>query len=182
MIRSPELEELLASKPKLHVSKWAIRIDDAANTIQVAHAGVVLSRAENDGSWETVLAIDYEKLATEGWYRDNVRQACMGVFDAHHRNVSHILWKRVLDFGMFAKVKRWGDRFDKDIVDWAMKELAKLSEGRDYADNFRVGRLGHSTSMRRFAKQKGKGCCGSVEQVLTGPDGHRYVLGFNYGH
>lgn len=78
--------------------------------------------------------------------------------------------------------KDWDDVLPEGIARWAKGELRREAKGLDCVDNFRVGMLGNTGQMRRFRRQKARGCCGSKNWEAVGPDGNVYALGFNYGH
>jgi hypothetical protein len=82
----------------------------------------------------------------------------------------------------WSMVKTWEDVLSTDIVNWAWFKFGKLTVDKDCVDNFRVANMGKSSQMRRYKRQRDKGCCGSFESVEIGPDGDRYLLGFNHGH
>ena len=83
-----------------------------------------------------------------------------------------------------AKQKTWQEAMPREIVDWAYRKFdAMIAAGDDKCnDNFRVARIGNSSQMRRYLRYAKQGCCGTCEEVHKGPDGHRYLLGYNYGH
>ena len=79
-----------------------------------------------------------------------------------------------------SREKYWYDVLPSDIVRWADCHLHNL--GLECMDNQRVALLKSPSQMRRFKRQRDKGCCGSYEEVLNGPDGKKYILGCNHGH
>jgi hypothetical protein len=81
-----------------------------------------------------------------------------------------------------SKVKAWDDVLPPAIVEWANRRLAAAAEGESCCDNWRVARVGNTGQVRRYKSQKKAGCCGFADFVETGPDGKRYMLGFNFGH
>lgn len=82
------------------------------------------------------------------------------------------------------QAKEWEDALPKEIAAWAQNEIARAIEEHDAdcADNSRAARIGNTGQMRRYRRQKAHGCCGFADWEATGPDGKRYVLGYNYGH
>lgn len=92
------------------------------------------------------------------------------------------LWKGVKCQRMRAQEKCWRDVVDAEIVKWAEGALRKKSEHDDCVDNYRAARKDRSSQRRRYRRQKDGGCCGSHDFEAKGPDGHMYMLGYNYGH
>jgi hypothetical protein len=74
---------------------------------------------------------------------------------------------------------RWENQYPEDCA--ALQ--AWFAQQSEFAckDNFRVARVGDLQRMRRYAKQKAKGCCGAFDTV-TSIGGMPYYVGFNYGH
>lgn len=61
------------------------------------------------------------------------------------------------------------------------REMAKVSEGYQYADSYRVAEKGESWEEDDF--DKNRGCCGQKEWTVKDPKtGRVFRLGFNYGH
>lgn len=81
-----------------------------------------------------------------------------------------------------SKSKEWDDVLPRGIARWANGELNRASNGLSCCDNFRAARLGNTGQMRRYRRQRERGCCGSRDWEALGPDGKVYMLGFNYGH
>jgi hypothetical protein len=67
-----------------------------------------------------------------------------------------------------------------DAARWARAAIGAESKGYDHVDSQRAARVDRSSQLRRFVRSRT--CCGSHEWHAVGPDGRRYVLGFNYGH
>lgn len=93
-----------------------------------------------------------------------------------------LLWKRVKEYRGQAQAKSWEDVLPPTVAHWAQGELDKESKDDDCVDNYRVACVSSTPQMRRYRSQKASGCCGSQDFKRRGPDGKRYVLGFNYGH
>lgn len=61
-------------------------------------------------------------------------------------------------------------------------------EGLDYVDNQRLAVIGDDGEMVRYVEQMRKGCCGSIDTVVSIKVGenHTYyalhLIGCNYGH
>lgn len=80
------------------------------------------------------------------------------------------------------QAKEWSDVLPPEIVRWASETLDRAAKGLDCVDNYRVARMGNTGQVRRYKRQKDGGCCGFSDTVAVGPDGNKYMLGFNYGH
>jgi len=80
--------------------------------------------------------------------------------------------------------KSYEQFLSKDIARWAERRIQEEVEELEATcvDNWRVARLGNSPQMRRYRRQQKRGCCGSHDIIRKGPDGNKYMLGFNYGH
>lgn len=90
---------------------------------------------------------------------------------------------KILRQGMADELRKgWDDVLPKSIVEWAKVALETEQHGRDFCDNARVAKIGNTAQIRRYKRQKARGCCGFCDWIAVGPDGNRYVLGFNYGH
>lgn len=96
----------------------------------------------------------------------------------------HVFWvaaREAIAAARFERQKKnWDDVLPSNIVRWADCHLHNL--GLECMDNQRVALLKSPSQMRRFKKQRDRGCCGSYEEVLDGPDGKKYILGANHGH
>lgn len=97
-------------------------------------------------------------------------------------HVMHHLAKDLRRASVEAAAKEWADVLPRRIVDWAHGELSSHAADEPCVDNSRVARVGISSQMRRFRRQEATGCCGSASFERVGPDGNRYILGYNYGH
>lgn len=78
--------------------------------------------------------------------------------------------------------KPWDEGLDPDIRAWAESVFTELMKGLSCVDGFRLGIGGKSSSMRRYQRIKSHGCCGFVDEKMTGPDGRHYFFGFCHGH
>lgn len=90
--------------------------------------------------------------------------------------------KRARRLAYEAQAKSWRDVLPEDVRKWATATLNKASKDEACVDNYRVARMNSTSQMRRYRKQKERGCCGSHDFKAVGPDGNRYLMGFNYGH
>jgi hypothetical protein len=81
-----------------------------------------------------------------------------------------------------AAANDWDDVLPPRIARWASGELTRAAAKEECCDNFRAARVGNTAQMRRYRRQKARGCCGSSDWEAVGPDGNVYALGFNYGH
>lgn len=81
---------------------------------------------------------------------------------------------------MSNNIPSYGEQIDVWVAsvfaDW------EQSDEYEYMDNYRVARVDDGDAQRRYEEARDSGCCGSHDVDLTGPDGHVYSLGFNYGH
>ena len=76
--------------------------------------------------------------------------------------------------------KSWSERYPEDANELGHQIEEKVQEIQaDYADSYRVYRVGDRQGMKKF--MAGRSCCGCHEwSVVIGP--RTYYLGFNYGH
>lgn len=81
-----------------------------------------------------------------------------------------------------SRKREWHEVLPPGITTWAAGEIARAQAAEPCADNARVGRLGNTSQMRRYRRQKRDGCCGFAAWTAKGPDGRWYALGFNFGH
>lgn len=51
----------------------------------------------------------------------------------------------------------------------------------EFADNFRIARVGNWTEEKEYDDAKAGGCCGFHDVEIECPDGN-IMYGFNYGH
>lgn len=57
--------------------------------------------------------------------------------------------------------------------------FAKVARYTEFPDEFKR----EAKKQYEFFKQKRKyGCCGFCDSEVIGPDGKKYLIGFNYGH
>jgi hypothetical protein len=80
------------------------------------------------------------------------------------------------------RFKEWEDVLPVYIVKWARNVLNERSQECDCVDNYRVANVRKSSQMRRYRRYKNNGCCGFCDFIKFGPDGNKYILGFNHGH
>jgi hypothetical protein len=78
--------------------------------------------------------------------------------------------------------KEWDQALPRDIVEWANSIINVESKDDSCVDNTRVARVGNTGQMRRYRSQQRGGCCGFTDFERVGPDGKRYLLGWNHGH
>lgn len=76
----------------------------------------------------------------------------------------------------------WETELHLDVVAWAWEQFSSRFDPEDCSDNHRVARCDSEAQMATFREIASTGCCGSSEWRQTGPDGHEYMLGCNYGH
>jgi hypothetical protein len=72
------------------------------------------------------------------------------------------------------------DKAPKFVDQW----FDEMYESGEYEcmDNYRWAEVGDAFAEEDYEGQKASGCCGSHDTVITGPDGSRFRVGFNYGH
>lgn len=93
-----------------------------------------------------------------------------------------VLRKQIRRRAIEEKQKAWDEVLPSHIVRWATETLREEAKGQEYVDNYRVAQCGKSSQKRRYRKQQSTGCCGSRDFIRVGPDGNKYMLGYNYGH
>jgi len=74
---------------------------------------------------------------------------------------------------------------NKRTAQWAAETLLReISSNKDfeYVDNWRVADLKIKAQVDQYQSIKQDGCCGFHDFVAKSPDGHKFMLGFNYGH
>jgi hypothetical protein len=81
------------------------------------------------------------------------------------------------------RAKEWDQVITGPIREWAGSRISALAQGLDCVDNDRVALKGNTAQMRRYMRQKNRGCCGFHDSEEVCPvDGRTYLLGFNFGH
>ena len=73
---------------------------------------------------------------------------------------------------------------EPQIASFIRKQL-QLAEDKtnDYCiDNERWAKKSDPISVARYEYHAKRGCCGSHDEEVIGPDGETYLIGFNYGH
>lgn len=73
------------------------------------------------------------------------------------------------------------EKLTDDEYKFIINKLNEVSKGYDFADNFRCGKIGKSSSMRAYNREKESGCCGFFDDFVE-YNGNKYLIGFNYGH
>lgn len=190
------LEDLIAKDAQFFVSKISHGVghevnihtrDEPCCKMYIGHSGVYFAaekpRAEFIINYESklILPIDFERTIADSDYWDDIRRKLFALVPAHS-NVGALLWKRSKERRMQHQAKSWRKALSPEIVAWADGVLSKESEEDDCVDNYRVACTRKSSQMRRYEKQRRSGCCGSADFVRVGPDGQKYVLGYNFGH
>lgn len=74
----------------------------------------------------------------------------------------------------------YGPKVQKFLWEQLNEAIKKHSDM--YEDNFRHAKKSDPVSVARFEYHVSKGCCGSWDGEVVGPDGETYLLGFNHGH
>lgn len=78
----------------------------------------------------------------------------------------------------------WDNYISTEIKEWILSEIEKdvESSGVEFDDNYRVSEIGNPEQEELYKSILYKGCCGFHDFELIGPDGKRYIIGYNYGH
>lgn len=129
-----------------------------------------------------LVRVDARVPAGDEVYWLDVRRQVLELFPERMRHFSGFLWKRVKETRLSHEAKGWASVLPDEIVKWANGVLGESSKGEDCVDNYRVARIGNTSQQRRYRRQKRAGCCGCKDFVRQGPDGVRYMLGYNFGH
>ena len=149
------------------------------HSLYVGYSGIYL---RDDDKGECLLEFDPKHPLSDKTYWKNIRQNIFKLLPEKYSNVADALWKKVKYYRLLQYSKHWEEVLPKDIAEWAWGVLNSVSREDDCVDNTRVARLGSSPQMRRYQRQKGRGCCGFNDFQRRGPDGNMYALGYNYGH
>ena len=174
------LEDLLARGAKVSLRDGVVMVDH--HCIHVGYSEIMLSAPRKSGLIDrsmNLVSFDLT-IEDEGYWR-YIRARIFGLLPKHP-NVANVLWKKVKGGRIRTRAKRWDEAVSPEIARWAWEVLGLESHDLDCVDNYRCARLGNSPQMRRYLKQRDTGCCGSQDFRRRGPDGHDYLLGFNYGH
>jgi hypothetical protein len=171
--------------PKARPYASAIEVVDTNYKILVGYRGVLFWEPYKLGVRDTssvlLVSVDLKTPVADKAYWGGIREEVFKLLP-NHGNLASFLWKRVKAERMCAQYKSWRDVLPPDIVRWAQGVLDEVSKDDCCVDNYRVARVRNSSQRRRYRRQKEHGCCGFMDFVREGPDGHRYMLGFNYGH
>jgi hypothetical protein len=155
----------------VHVVVCHVGPGDRATTVRM----IFDDRTWRDGDRERDIARVDIPVSKKAIYE---QFASMG-FPPH---VMHRLAKDLRRQSVFCAAKNWDHVLPPDVVAWADRELREHMADEPCVDNLRVARINSSPQMRRFRRQAASGCCGSATFERTGPDGKKYILGYNYGH
>lgn len=187
------LQELIESGAKLRFDApsthrayaRSIYVGGSQYTLFVGAAGVLFCgpyKPDAPGMGTVnLLPIDFDIAIDNGSYWNDIRDKIFRILPKYP-NFASFLWKRAKEYRMCAQQKSWDQVLPKNIVRWALGVLENASKGDDCVDNYRVARIGNTSQMRRYRSQKAHGCCGFSDFAEEGPDGKRYMMGFNYGH
>lgn len=184
-VKPVTLAELLAQhKPKRRPKRYHWESDEywlgKDYFVAVLNIGVSLIRSGTSRGESSVLVpIDWsaDDLAYWSGVRSQVYALIPGRTDC-----GRLFWKRIREGRCQRRLKRWQEALPAFIVGWATEALEQISADYECVDNWRVARVGSTPQMRRYNRQVHKGCCGSKDFRLIGPDKKQYTLGFNYGH
>lgn len=92
----------------------------------------------------------------------------------------YLLIKAIRREKFILEEKEYHQVLPKEIVSWAEDLLNSLSKEYSCVDSYRVANIKKSSQVKRF--KRNRSCCGSYEEIFAGPDGNKYILGFNHGH
>ena len=130
-----------------------------------------------------VHTFDIRRTDREYWHQTKLfLEWCAQALERGSRDWAKDAYKTLRKLHHESKAKEWDAVLPPAIVAWANGRLASAAEGEPCCDNWRVARVGNTAQVRRYKSQKKAGCCGFADFVEMGPDGKRYMLGFNYGH
>ena len=68
-----------------------------------------------------------------------------------------------------------------ELFEWGINHIHAVVKD-PFIDNFRMARVWKSSDCRRYQREKNNGCCGFYDDIVTAPDGNKYLIGCNYGH
>ena len=182
-------EELMTAGATLSFDKkWGgISLNRTEYRVFVGGAGVLFriphhnNRSIEDGR-VVLVPIDYKKSIVDRVYWGSIERAVFGLIPTSHGNFATYLWKQIKERRMLEQARRWYDVLPPEIVKWARDVIDKHSAEDDCVDNYRVACTRNKSQMRRYRSQKSHGCCGFADWSEVGPDGQKYLLGYNYGH
>ena len=183
------LAELLAQhKPKRRAKKygWESEAFWLGNDYFLAFTnqgglGLVHPRASSESMVTTLVPVDFDRPESDRAYWDAVRSSVYALIPGR-TDCGRLFWKQVRQSLFRRRVKSWRQALPSFLVEWADEVLDQMSADYECVDNRRVARLGSTPQMRRYQRQVARGCCGSRDFRLIGPDRRQYTLGFNYGH
>lgn len=148
-------------------------------------AQVVLSHSGQlrhfDASLKETVLHEFRITETSDWYWYQVRLFLLWLGE-ERGTWGRAAFKTLKRFRNESKAKEWRDVLPPEIVRWATRTLGEMSEGYSCVDNSRVALMRNTSQMRRYRSQLASGCCGFCDAARVGPDGQKYLLGFNYGH
>lgn len=174
------LEDLLARGAKVSFKDGVVMVDH--HYIRVGYSEVMLSAPSKSGLInQSMNLVSFDLTIEDSGYWRYIRSRIFGLLPKHP-NVANVLWKKVKGGRLRTRAKRWEEAVPLEIARWAWGVLNTESHGLDCIDNYRCARVNNSPQMRRYLKQRYRGCCGSRDFRRRGPDGFDYVMGFNYGH
>lgn len=165
--REPMDEELLFGQWKIYPVSWGICRVSVAQDMMLPDDRIMLipfdTRTRSQERWRDLrMLLNWLDPGPGKWAR-----ACYKALRRYHNE---------------SREKSWEEALPKDIIAWANGRLAEKMADEYCADNDRVARVGNTAQNRRYQRQLDRGCCGFVDWMERGPDGHMYRLGFNCGH
>lgn len=189
-VKAATFPELLAlHKPKMRAKKYgwesqAVWLGDDHYVAVLSGTGggvCLVRRGAESGEPGLLLPIDLARPVADQAYWNDRREEVYALFPGR-TDCGRLFWKQIRQAMFVRQVKGWRQALPAGIVAWADEVLDQMSNDYECADNWRVARLGSTPQMRRYQRQVAKGCCGSKDFRLIGPDQRQYTLGFNYGH
>ena len=141
------------------------------------------SQRKRVGEADGLFHFDVRRSDREYWHRVKLFLEWLAkALPLGSRDWAITAYKQLRKYHHETKRREWDQVLPKPIVDWAWQVIERAQEGELCCDNARVAQLGNTGQMRRYKAAKAAGCCGFADFVETGPDGKRYLLGYNYGH
>jgi hypothetical protein len=128
-------------------------------------------------------AFDIKRSDRAYWYSVKVFLTWLArALPSGRRDWAHFAYKYLRRLHHESKAKGWEQVLPKPIVAWAWEVIFREQKDLSCCDNARVALVGNTGQVRRYKAAKAAGCCGFSDAIHTGPDGKRYMIGFNFGH
>lgn len=157
----------------------------AAQELWIAHGRLTLHRRVSEHSYEDkeepLCTFDIRQRDPDYWHSVKLFLLWLGS-GTGIGDWSTRAYKALRRQHVDARRREWEDVLPDNIGRWALGVIRREAAGESCVDNARVALMSNTAQMRRYRAQKAAGCCGFYDAVHVGPDGHRYLIGFNYGH